>query len=101
MVRAERKPAVTRSVKIPARTKPRVVRAAREAGVTVHAYLVDVIEQATERAEKRRAFVDAARASREETRRTGRACRAEDVHAFFEARRRGENPPRPKRVRIR
>lgn len=101
MARAERKQTATTSVKIPLRTKARVARAAREAGLTVHAYLVDAIEQATERAEKRRAFVDAALASREETRRTGRAYRAEDVHAFFEARRRGENPPRPKRVRIR
>ncbi len=46
----------TTSVKIPARTKARIARAAKEAGVTVHAYLLEAIERAAARADRRREF---------------------------------------------
>jgi len=98
---ARKRPAATTSVKIPARTKARVARAAKEAGVTVHAYLLDAIERAAARADCRREFVGEAVAAREEIRRTGMVLRGADVHAYFKATRAGKNPARPKPVKVR
>ncbi|HEX4382725.1 MAG TPA: DUF1778 domain-containing protein [Myxococcales bacterium] len=91
----------TTSVKIPTRTKAMVVRAAKDSGKTVHGYLLDVIEEAAKRAALRREFVTSAEASLAGYKRTGLAHRAEDVHAWFEAKARGENPPPLKPVKIR
>jgi hypothetical protein len=92
-------PALTTSVKIPVHTKALAAAAAREAGITVHAWLLEVIEQATEHAAKRRAFVAAAKASLEKYQATGIAYRADDVHAYFDARAAGGKPTRPKAAR--
>jgi hypothetical protein len=53
------------------------------------------------RAKLRSEFVAAAEASLAEYKRTGLAHRAEDVRAWFEAKARGENPPRLKPIKIR
>jgi predicted DNA-binding protein len=98
---ARRQPTATTSVKIPARTKARIERAAKEAGVTVHAYLLEAIERAAARADRRREFVGEAVAAREEIRRTGMVLRGKDVHAYFKAKRAGKNPAPPEPVKIR
>ena len=98
---ARKRQAATASVKIPARTKPRVARAAKEAGVTVHAYLLAAIESAAARADQRREFVGEAVVAREEIRRTGMVLRGADVHAYFKAKRAGKNPAPPRPVKIR
>jgi predicted DNA-binding protein len=98
---ARREPVGTTSVKIPAATKARIARAAKEAGITVHAYLLEAIERAASRADVRREFVGEAVAAREEIRRTGMALRGKDVHAYFKAKREGKNPPPPRPVKIR
>ena len=91
----------TTSVKIPSSTKARIARAAKEAGITVHAYLLDVIERATAQADKRREFVQEALAARARFRRTGLAHRAEDVWKYLDAKAAGKNPPPLKPTRIR
>lgn len=92
---------VTTSVKIPAHVKEGVAAAAAEAGVTVHAWLLQVIEQATARAAMRRAFVESALAARERFKRTGLAVPAGEVDAYFAARSKGLTPSRPKAVKWR
>ena len=89
------------SVKIPAATKSRVKAAAADAGLTTHAFLLRVIEEAADRATKRRAFVADALAARAEFQRDGLAYRAEDLDAYYMARGRGENPAKPKPVKCR
>jgi predicted transcriptional regulator len=102
MPAASRKtPKVTASVKIPAPIKARVAALAQAEGVTAHAWLLRIIEQETERVEKRSEFVTAGRASLEKYLRTGMGHRAKDVFAYLAARRAGKNPPRPKPVKSR
>lgn len=93
-------PAAT-SVKLPPHVKALAARAAKDAGVTVHAFLVEMIEQGTKRAMQRREFVRAAVASRDRYRRTGLAHRAEDVFAYLDAKAEGKEARRPKPVKIR
>jgi len=92
---------ITTSVKLPPHVKAMAARAAKDAGLSVHAFLVDLIEQGTKRAMQRREFVEAAVASREAYRRTGLAHRAEDVFAYLDARAAGKNPPRPRPSKMR
>jgi hypothetical protein len=94
-------PTVATSVKIPSRIKALATRAAKDAGVTVHAFLVDAIEQGTKRAMQRREFVRTAIASRERYHRTGLAHRAEDVFTYLDAKADGKDPSRPKPVKVR
>ena len=101
MTMARRRPAPTTSVNIPARTKARIARAAKAAGVTVHAYLLDAIERAAARADRRREFVGEAVAAREEIRRTGMVLRGADVHAYFKAKRAGKSPAPPNPFKLR
>lgn len=95
-VRVDPVATTTTSVKIPAPTKAAVAVAAREAGLTVHAYLLSVIEQAVERSAARRAFVSAAQASLDGFDRRGLAHPAGSVRAYFKAKAAGKRPPRPK-----
>ncbi|HEY2028924.1 MAG TPA: hypothetical protein VGH20_06915 [Myxococcales bacterium] len=88
----------TTSVKIPARTKAMVAEAAKDAGVTPHAWLLQIIEREAERAMRRRRFVAGAKRSLDHYRQTGTAYAADDVHAYFKARAAGKKPARPKPV---
>jgi hypothetical protein len=101
MARAARKlrsVSSTTSVKIPARTKALVADAAKDAGVTPHAWLLDVIEREAERATRRRRFIHQAKKSLDHYRKTGIAYAADDVHAYLKARTAGKSRARPKPV---
>lgn len=75
-----------------------VANAAKAAGVTPHAWLLDVIEREAERATRRRRFIHHARNSLDHYRKTGIAYAADDVHAYLNARAAGKSPARPKPV---
>lgn len=91
----------TTSLKIPAQTKAAIAVAANEAGMTPHGYLICVIEEALERASRRREFIAEARSRLATHDRTGMGIPAEAVHEYMRARAAGENPRRPKPVKCR
>jgi predicted DNA-binding protein len=86
------------SLRLPVELKERVENLAAEAGKSLHAYLLETLESATDRAEKRRQFVAAAMASRAEFKRTGLGYRAEDFSRYMAERAKGKNPKRPKLI---
>src|SRR5205085_12178584 len=86
----------TTSLKLPPELKKRVAAQARKLGKSVHAYLLETIERRTTGLESREEFIASALASLEEVRRTGKAYRMEDVHAYFRARAEGKKAKRPK-----
>ena len=86
------------SVKIPERVKVKVRAAAEDAGTTVHAYLLQVIAEAADRASARRAFVAEAAAAEERILRSGKSIPHAEAVAYLKAKATGKSPPRPKAV---
>lgn len=86
----------TTSLKLPDTLKLRTVAAARRAGKTPHAFMVEAIEQAASAAELRAQFSSDAARARKTTIKTGRGYTAEDVHAYLRDRIVGKKAPRPK-----
>lgn len=86
----------TTSLKLPEDVKQLAVAAAKQQGVTPHAFMVDAIRVAAVAAEKRAAFVADAVASRAETLGSGKGYSADEVHAYIRERARGKAVARPK-----
>jgi len=86
----------TTSLKLPADVKRLALAAAKQRGVSPHAFMVDAIREAATAAEKRAAFVSYAVGSRTEALRSGKAYEAADVHAYIRARAQGKRAARPK-----
>lgn len=86
------------SLRLPPELKERAENFAAAEGKSLHAYLLETLETAMDRAEKRREFVAAAMASRAEFKRTGKAYRADDLYRYMEERAQGKNPKQPKLV---
>jgi len=72
----------TTSLKLPEDVKQLAVAAAKQQGVTPHAFMVDAIRVAAVAAEKRAAFVADAVASRAETLGSGKGYSADEVHVL-------------------
>jgi len=89
------------TLKLPEDLKQRIAKVVEATGQTAHAFMIDAIRTQTERAERRREFIDAALDAREEFARTGVGYAAEDVHAYIKARAAGKKPPKPKPKRWR
>lgn len=86
----------TTSLKLPEEVKRLAVAAAKQQGVTPHAFMVDAIRAAATNAEKRAQFVADAIASREEALRSGKGYVAEEVHAYLRARAQGKLASKPR-----
>lgn len=86
------------TLKIPPELKERVASLAADEGKTVHAFLLEAIEEQTGRAERRREFVAAALASEEKALKSGKGYRAEAVHAWLWELGAGKSPKSPKKV---
>ncbi len=86
----------TTSLKLPEDIKQLAVAAAKNQGVTPHAFMVDAIRAAAVAAEKRAAFIADAVASRAETLKSGKGHSAADVHAYIRARAQGKAVSKPK-----
>ena len=86
------------TLKIPPELKARVVSLAADAGKTVHAFLLDTIEQEADRAERRREFIDAALAADAKMKKSGLGTPAKAAHKWLLAVAAGKSPPRPKKA---
>ena len=87
------------TLKLPDDLKSRIAVAAREAGKTPHAYMIDALIAQADRAELRRSFVANALAAEREFLENGEAYEAEDVFRWVRARLAGENPVPPTLIR--
>ncbi len=70
---------VPTTLKLPSELKDRVASIAEGTGKSPHAFMLEAIEQQTRNAEKRKQFVADGQAAVQETRRTGKAYRFEEV----------------------
>ncbi|MET0962973.1 MAG: hypothetical protein ABWY05_09170 [Noviherbaspirillum sp.] len=86
----------TTSLKLSEALKQRVLANYQRQGISPHAFMVGAIEQAASAGERQAAFIDEAKAAREEILQSGQGFDADEVHAYIAARIAGENPPRPK-----
>lgn len=84
------------SIKLPKELKERVIAAAKEAGQSPHAFMLNAIEQQTRLAEARRAFVQDALEARETMDVSGLGYEGAEVHAYLAERVRGRRIRRPK-----
>ena len=85
----------TTSLKLPEEVKQLAVAAAKQQGITPHAFMVDAIRAAAANAEKRAQFVNDAIAARQEAAQSGEGYAAEDVHAYLRAQVQGKPAPMP------
>lgn len=86
----------TTSLKLPDDVKELAIAAARQQGVTPHAFMVDAIRAAATNAERREQFVAAAVASRKEAVKSGKVYAADKVHAYLRTRAQGKSAPKPR-----
>ena len=86
----------TTSLKLPEDVKRLAVAAAKQQGVTTHAFMVDAIRAAATNAERRAQFVEDAVASRNEALKSGKGHAAKDVHAYLRAKVQGKSVPKPR-----
>jgi predicted transcriptional regulator len=82
----------TTSLKLPDALKERVVKLAELAGKSPHAFMVDVIANETERAEKRQAFIQSAIEAKKNFDETGMGYDGDEVSAYFRAKILSNNP---------
>jgi len=86
----------TTSLKLPDDIKRLATAAAKEEGVTPHAFMVEAIRSAAVAAKLRAEFVADATAARTEAIKSGKGFPAAEVHAYLRARVRGLKAPKPK-----
>ncbi len=82
----------TTSLKLPDELKQRISALAEATGKTPHAFMVEVIVEQTEQAEKRLAFIRSAQEAKKNFDETGLAYDADELHAYFRAKIKGLNP---------
>ena len=76
---------VPTTIKLSKELKERIRTLVEGSEQSMHAFLLEAIEQRTSEAERRREFVATAVAAREEMSRTGKAFPADKVHAYVDA----------------
>ncbi len=86
----------TTSLKLPEDVKQLAVAAAKQQGVTPHAFMVDAIRAAATNAERRTQFVADAIASRKEAVKSGKGYAAKKVHAYLRSRAQGKSAQKPR-----
>lgn len=75
----------TTSLKLPDDLRARAAEAARNRGITTHAFMLSAIREAITAAERRAEFVAAAQAALDETLQNGEGFDAQDVHDYLRA----------------
>ena len=86
----------TTSLKLPEELKERAASAAEKLGQTPHAFMVEAIATATDRAERRAQFVAEALTADEAMTKTGLGYEADEVFAYLRKRAAGKKAVRPK-----
>ena len=89
------------SLKLPRSLKNRISRLAKRAGETPHAFMLRLLEEQVQAAERFDAFVADAREADKLMQESGRGYPASEVHDYLEARLTGRNAKRPKPVQWR
>ncbi len=79
----------TTSLKLPDSLKQRINTLAEIAGKSPHAFMLEVIAEQTDRAEKRLAFIQSALAAKKDFAETGMAYDAGQVHTYLQAKIKG------------
>jgi predicted transcriptional regulator len=79
-------PVSTTSLKLPEKIKLQAANAAKDLGITTHAFMVEAIKQASVKAELRRSFIDDANNARNEVLQTGKVHDADKVFKHLKAR---------------
>lgn len=74
---------IATSLKLPAELKAAIDEDARRQGISSHAYMVQTLADAAERARQREQFTQDALAAERDMRATGQGHRLEDVRAYF------------------
>lgn len=92
---AEGNAMTTTSLKLPDDLKQRTASAARQLGISPHAFMLHAIEKAALAAEQRNQFVADALAAREALLETGQGYDVGEVHAYLKGRVAGKVIPRP------
>src|SRR3546814_760156 len=92
----ERPDVSTTSLKLPEDVKQLAAAAAKQQGVTPHAFMVDAIRAAATNAERRAQFVADAVASRTEAVKSGKGYAAAEVHAYLRDRAQGKSTAKPR-----
>jgi len=92
--------AVSTTLKLPEKLKSRVAHAAKVAGKTPHAFMVEAIELQTALSERRRGFLGDARAAREEFVQYGLVYDGDEVMSYLKARLEGQRPARPRKRKL-
>ena len=79
-------PVSTTSLKLPDEIKLQAANAAKDLGITPHAFMVEAIKQASINAELRRSFIEDANTARNEVLKDGKVHDAEKVFKHLQAR---------------
>jgi predicted transcriptional regulator len=88
----------TTTIKLPDALRERITRAAEEAGMSPHAFMIEAIEARTELAERRRDWIGSALKAEEEVARYGLVHDGDEVLAWLGERLAGRKvAPPPKR----
>lgn len=89
------------SLKLPKVLKTRITRLAKRAGESPHAFMLRLLEEQVQAAERFEQFLAAARQADERMQKSGMGYAAQDVHAYLEAKVAGRRAARPKPVQWR
>jgi len=89
-------PLVATSLKLPRTLKTHIVRLARRAGTSPHAFMLGLLENQVKAAARFEQFVEDARQADLRMQETGQGYAAADVHGYLEARIAGRKATRPK-----
>lgn len=79
-------PVSTTSLKLPDEIKLQAANAAKDLGITTHAFMVEAIKQASVNAELRRSFIEDANNARNQLTQEGKVHDAEKVFKHLKAR---------------
>ena len=89
------------SLKLPKVLKTRITRLAKRAGESPHAFMLRLLEEQVQAAERFEQFLAAARQADERMQESVMGYAAQDVHAYLEAKIAGHRAARPKPVQWR
>ena len=87
------------TLKLSEELKARIAALAEAEGKTPHAYMVEALQEKTDRAERRREYLEAGATAVRNYERTGIAYAMEDVERYILGIAAGKKPPRPKPTR--
>jgi predicted transcriptional regulator len=87
------------SLKLPKDLKSRIARLAKRSGQSPHAFMLQMLEERVEDAERFERLIEDAREADRHMQETGKGFAADDVHEYLQAKVEGRAVGRPKPVR--